>query len=123
MSAGSFSRSKYQSAITANIYGVRVQPETLALQIGSGTNTPPAGDINQSSRASVVGGRRNRGVNCRKVRFTFADGATPTGYKVGSVLTLPIMTQSFFDTILPDQTGSYLGAAIVVIGTTPEYRN
>ncbi len=123
MSTGRFLRSRYGAGNLVDIYAIRVQPETLLLQIGTNTNAPPAGTITQRTSALATGGRRNKGMNARKVRFTFPDGGAPEGYKEGSVLTLPILTQSMYNDIAPNQVGQYLGVPIIVVGKTPEYEN
>lgn len=123
MSAGAFTRANYQASYNpAAIHPIRVQPETLALSVTVGgstvTNTGSASALTTPTSVRVGGGRRRRGVNARLIRIQFS-GTPPTGYKAGSTITLPAINPALL--AAPNgATGTYLGAAIVVIGTTPE---
>lgn len=119
MSAGAFSTTRYQSD-EGGIYGIRVQPETLDLTIGGQTNDPPAGAIDQEGLARVSGGRRRIGIKARNVRIRFA-GTPPAGYEDIGIITLPVLTQAFYNAIpRTGGTGTYLGAAIAVVGKSPQ---
>lgn len=122
MSAGAFTISFYQANNLTSIYGVRVQPETLDLVIDGTSNTAGGAASNQQIQATVAGKRRRNGVNCRKVRFRFKTTA-PAGYKLGQIITLPILTPTFYEVIEKFQEGTYLGQVITVVGKTPEYIN
>lgn len=117
MSAGEFVRSRYESD-AGNVHPIRVQPETIAATIGS-ANTAPAGTIDLSISAKVSGGRRELGLIARKVRLAFT-GAAPTGYAEDSIVSIPILTPTVYDGIAVGTTGTYLGAAVEVVGKTPE---
>lgn len=99
---------------------IRVQPETLALEIGGVANGDAVGGINSFPRVNATGSRRRQGINARLVRIAFTEGNAPEGYKEGSVITLPWLRSSTFDALVDGTTGTYLGAPIYLVGTTPE---
>lgn len=118
MSAGVFTLSKYE-ADSGTVYSVRVQPETLAASVGGGANTAPTGNVTGEPSAMVGGSRRSIGVHCRGVRIRFT-GAAPEGYKPQGVIFIPILTEARYDAITRGATGTYLGAAVEVVGKVPE---
>lgn len=120
MSAGAFQLSVYQLDNTANAASIRVQPETLALTLGGVANAPPAGAANVPGSAKVSGGARSIGINARMVRITF--GATPpTGYSANSTIALPWLVPATFNALAgAGVTGTYLGAAVTLVGKSPE---
>lgn len=119
MSAGGFSTTRYQSD-EGGIYAIRVQPETLDLTINGDTNDAPTGAIDQEGLARVSGGRRRIGLKARSVRIEFV-GTPPTGYDEGQSISLPVLTQAFYNSIpRAGGTGTYLGAAIRVVGKSPQ---
>ena len=117
MSAGAFVSSRYQ-ADNGDIRGIRVQPETLAANIG-GLNSAPTGAINATGRARVGGGNRQYGIKARSVTIRFTS-TPPDGYKADQLYRIPIMTPARFNAIDTDDTGTYLGVACVVVGKNPE---
>jgi hypothetical protein len=119
MSAGEFTRSKYE-ADNGDIYAIRVQEETLLANVGA-ANSAPSGTIDQTLRARARKNRGALGMGARTARVRFS-GQPPTGYAANSTISIPILTRSVFDQITSDQTGTYLGAAIIVVGTTGESR-
>jgi hypothetical protein len=121
MSSGEFSNSKYESN-SGRVYFAKVQPETLALDIGGSTNDAPAGAIDQEVSAKMNGSRREIGVNARSVSLSWT-ASPPTGYDANGVVRVPIMTPTFFDSITRGATGTYLGAAVEVVGKSPEAVN
>lgn len=120
MSAGPFTIVNYQFS-NGDIGSVRVQPETLALQIGGEANGEVAGVRNVPRRVTVSGGRRRAGLlYARLVRVTWT-AAPPAGYKAGSVVTLPLINNAIYaEASVPDATGTYLGAGIRVVGVSPK---
>lgn len=125
MSSGAFTRTKYEFNSNAApgltetpVVPIRVQPETVALSIGGGSNSPPAGDINLEVTATVSKGARQNGIGPRKVVLEFT-AAPPAGYE-GDDLIVPILTQSFFDSFATGATGTYLGADIEVVSKISE---
>lgn len=117
MSAGAFSRAKYESD-GGEVYAIRVQPETII----AATNPEPAGAITAEPSAIANGSRRRIGVNARRVRVVFTAGA-PAGYKPDSPIALPILTPTAFQALSKGETFTYLGGTVEVIGKTPEYIN
>jgi hypothetical protein len=111
---------KYQSD-DGGIYKIRVQPETAQANIG-GANNPPAGAVNRQGSARVGGGNREFGVKARSVTVRFT-GAAPDEYVDNPILRIPILTKALYDGINPGATGTYLGAAVSVIGKQPERVN
>lgn len=123
MSSGGFNLKRYQaSADTANYHPIRVQPETLALEIAGTANAEPAGALNAYPSAVVSRGQRALGLNARTVTVKFV-GAGPEGYQAQGTIRLPWLTAATFAPIRKGQTGTYLGQAIEVVGKTPEYAN
>jgi len=121
MSSGAFVTSKYASTATATIHPIRVQPETLALQLGSTANAAPSGTAVLPS-AQVSRGRRSIGINARTVTVKFAAGSVPSGYKAESPITLPwLQENSAFTTAVPGTTAvTYLGQTAILVGKSPE---
>lgn len=123
MSAGSTTKSVYET--NSNVfYRCRVQPETLTLEINGQTNDAGSGTpVANTPSAKMTGGRRGIGINARLIRLEFT-GTLPPGYKMGGILTLPILTPAVFNAIGLDQTGTYTlngtGYDVQVIGKTPE---
>lgn len=118
MSAGAFTISKYESD-SGTIYPIRVQPETLTANLGS-ANAAPAGTVDGTVLARARKNRRGYGVGARTVRVRFT-GAAPDDYAPNQTLSIPVLTPDVFNAIIPNSTtGTYLGAAILVIGKSPE---
>lgn len=124
MSSGSFVVTKYAAAYGSgtNIHPIRVQPETLALSITIGgsavANTAPAGALTSPISARVSSGKRTLGLNAFTVGIKFS-GPTPTGYSANQRINLPCLN-SAIRAATKGATGTYLGASIVVVGTSPE---
>jgi len=119
MSAGAFSISRYERD-NGDIHPIRIQPETASLEIAAGSNTPPASTTFDSDiSANTSRGNRGVGLKPRTVTFRFTGGA-PTGYLANGTITLPVLTPTFWATIVKGQTGNYLGGTIVVSYKSPE---
>ncbi len=124
MSAGGFIKVRYQ-ADTGILHPIRIQPETLILELGGSANavpTEPAGTVKSRISARVSGSRRGLGLFTRMVRIQFgsATGDAPDGYQLGGVITLPILTEALYDAITPGDTGTYLTKAVTVVGLVSE---
>jgi len=117
MSAGAFTLSKYQ-ADDGTIYPVRVQPETITLNVGA-ANSAPSGAVDGPVYAKVSKSKRAYGVGCRKVSFRFT-ATPPTGYLAGQTYSLPVLTPTVYSGATSGTTGTYLSTAIVVVGRSPE---
>ena len=120
MSAGEFTRSRYQSDQTARIYNIRVQPETLLASLGGTVNAAPGGAVTEPSSARARGSRRSLGVVARRVTLAWV-GAPPTGYG-DDLVTIPILTPALFNSLAIGSTGTYLGTDVTVVGLSPESR-
>ena len=118
MSAGNFVISRYE-ANNGDVFPIRIQPETLGLTLGGTANSAPTDAVDQSVFARTGGGRRRYGRQARQVRVRFT-GQPPTGYAENSVITLPALTPEFFNGLTPDATGTYLGAAVRLVGLSSE---
>lgn len=119
MSAGAFSDTKYQSN-KGGIYHIRVQPETAAATIGGGSNTAPAGAVNQEVSARARGGKRQIGMIARTIALKPVGSAAPAGYKSGASLIIPVLTPDLYDAVSIGDTASYLGTPYLVAGKSPE---
>lgn len=117
MSAGVFTRTFYELD-DGDIVRARVQPETLAANVGA-ANTAPAGPADAPGSARVGGGRRQFGIKMRSVSLAWT-GTPPTGYKAGALVRIPIMQRATYDGIDLGDTGTYLGVAVEVVGKSPE---
>lgn len=121
MSAGAFESSLY-TADDGTVHPCRIQPETRGLSIGGSTNNAPTGPADAGAGLiHVSGGRRTIGITPRKLRVRFT-GTQPTGYKAGATVSIPILIPANFQAWRRPlyQTGTYLGAAIEVVGSSPE---
>lgn len=124
MSTGAFVASKYEDSLNGDIHPIRVQPETLTLNIGGTANAAPAGDINSQLRAFSSSRRRRGAVCARKVGLVVTASGT-NGYEVGSTLYVPVLQPLTLAGYLDpaDQTGTYNGATVRVIGSSGERYN
>lgn len=123
MSAGSFVRSRYQATYDGdNVHPIRVQPETIAMsEAGAPTNTnaPPSLDVTNPISAVVSRGNRSLGLIPRKFNLELT-GTPPTGYVVGSRVSVPVLTGTFFSEVPVNSEVTYLGTTWQVISKTPE---
>jgi hypothetical protein len=119
MSAGAFADSFYESNELGTVHPIRIQPETLALTLGGQANDAPDGASAIGPSAQVSRGKRAIGINARSVSIKLT--AALTGYKAGSVITLPWLDPATFADITPKvTTGTYLATACIVSGKSPE---
>jgi hypothetical protein len=122
MSAGAFTISKYECEETGGIHPIKIQPETLALELNGTTNAAPTGAIDSAPSAQVSRGKRSIGINARTVTFKLT--AALSGYKQGSPITLPwLKSGTAFNALKRGQTGTYLATAVEVIGKSAEKVN
>lgn len=117
MSAGAFSRSRYQTD-EGEIHPIRVQPETILANVGA-ANTAPTGSVTQSAFAKVSKGRREYGIGARSVSVIFT-ATPPVGYKLDQTYRIPILTPTAFSAALVGGTGTYLSTAIEIISKNTE---
>lgn len=127
MSAGAYVNGIYvtDQNIAVNI---SVQPETKSLTLNSIANADGVGPIQAGlPSAKVSGGKRDIGINARKVRIAFT-GAVPDGYiGTNGILTLPVLTKTSWDAYEKQTTGTYTLNAVAYpvefVGKTPETIN
>lgn len=118
MSAGAFSRSKYE-ADDGEIHPIRVQPETIDASVGGNDNTAPAGAVTIGLSARVSQSARAFGLRPRLVSLAwFAD--PPADYDPLGIIRIPILRKAAYDDIVVGDSGSYLGGTVIVIGKSPE---
>jgi hypothetical protein len=117
MSAGPFQIYRYE-ADNGDIHPIKLQPETVAANIG-GANSPPSGQVSNDISAWVNRGNRQYGLRPRYVTVRFTSGA-PTGYKADQLYRIPILTQARFNAVGRGTTGTYLGEAVTVVSKTTE---
>lgn len=118
MSAGAFSRTRYLSD-GGDVHPIRVQPETVALAYGGTTNAATSTTLNNPISARVSNGNRQFGLKPRTITLVF-EGTAPTGYKVGSYIRVPILQPTLWNTIVTNDTVTYLGETATVAGKSPE---
>lgn len=118
MSSGAFLATGKYEADDGGIYRIRVQPETVAANIGS-ANAVPAGAVDSTGSVRVGGGNRQIGIKARSVTVRFTE-TVPEDYAPGQLYRIPILTPAVYDAIQPGSTGTYLGSAVVVVGKNPE---
>jgi len=127
MSAGAFTTVACTDfAVPTRVYRIRVQPETTGLSVNVlGTATVNQSGlaieaVNQTSFMRVSGSRRSRGIKAASIRFRFVDAsAVPGNYLQGSLLTLPVLNPAILGAG-EGATGTYLGQAIIVAGTSSQ---
>lgn len=123
MSAGNFTRSRYEATYdNTQIHPIRVQPETLLMADASSTSTvnaPPSAGVTNPISAEVSTGKRSLGLKPRKFNMVLA-GTPPTGYSLGSRVSLPILTESFYTALSINDTINYLGTTWTLVSKSPE---
>lgn len=119
MSAGTFIRTRYELS-NGEICRIRIQPETLALEIGGTANAAPVGATTLGDvSATVSQSKRANGIKPRTVSVEFT-GALPDGYSGDPISNLPVLTPGVFNGWALDDTGSYLGAPVRLVGKSGE---
>jgi len=118
MSSGIFEIGRYINN-DGVVFGCRPQPETKALVIATITNAYPLGAVTAPVQARLSGGKRRIGVTARTVTVNFT-GAPPAGYATGRSLRVPCFAQAIYNAATFGAVGTYLGAAIAVVGRSPE---
>lgn len=114
MSAGRFAFTFYEATYDpAAIHPIRVQPETLELNDGAGTptsNEAPEGPATNPISAVVSLAGRAGGLRPRRWNLQLTDTTPPTGYDDRAKVSLPILTQAFYDSVSVNAEVDYLGA-------------
>lgn len=124
MSSGRFINSFYVASYLEGgsvRHPIKIQPETTGLTIAGEINTPAQGPADIKISARATGSRRTIGLVARRVTFKFVSDNPQDGrYKADSTLTLPWLNP-FPASFTKGATGTYLGEAITLVGTIPEY--
>lgn len=127
MSAGAFGIYRYESDNVqiggANaIMPIKLQPETIQLELGGASNEQASGTVTLPLRAKARGSNRELGVKARTVSLAWVVNP-PDGYQAEGTIVVPILTKALWDAV--DEgitTGTYLGVAVTVIGKQPELK-
>jgi hypothetical protein len=121
MSAGAFSSAFYEMSSENGGFKLRcrVQPETLAATVAGEANAGVAGPATAPGSATISQGRRTAGVNMRYVSLRWT-ATPPTGYLAGATVRIPVLDPSVFADWTLGATGTYLGAAVEVVGRVGE---
>ena len=110
MSNGPFTLTFYGTD-EGNTATIRVQPETLALTIGTTPNAAVSGPATAGfPSAQTSQSRRALGVNARRVRCGYEAGADPG--LPGLAITLPWLDPATYGTISEGETGTYNGQPV-----------
>lgn len=120
MSQGEFVNSFYETD-TGNggdVVRCRVQPETLAATIAGVVNAGNTGPATIPGSAKASKGIREYGIGMRSVTLRWT-GAPPTGYS-GDDVRIPVLMEATYIDWTLGATGTYLGAAVEVVGRNPE---
>lgn len=120
MSAGVFEIEFYEldTGNGGGVASIRVQPETVAATINGAANAGASGPATIPLFAKAAKGVREYGIGARSVTLRFT-GAPPTGYS-GDDVRIPVLLESTYASWALNETGSYLGAAVQVVGRSPE---
>lgn len=122
MSSGRFQVGTYEMD-DGNIVKIKIQPETLAADLGS-PNIFPVGAITiPNLSAKVSGSKRSIGVNARTVTVRFTD-TLPDDYSGDDISGIPVLVKATFDAINKGvSTGTYLGQPVTIVGKSAEVVN
>jgi hypothetical protein len=122
MSTGAFIRSKYEASYLGggDIHPIRVQPETIAADAGGTTNAAPTGDFTSPISAVVSLGQRERGLGARTVTLQWTTVPTGSGYLATGYITIPALTETFFNACTVGTEVSYQGGTAEVAFRTEE---
>lgn len=117
MSAGSFSRAKYELD-GGTIVPIRVQPETISLTDGTNANDEPAGSVTLDVTAYARKGNRQYGIGARCITIAWS-AAPPTGYE-DELLQIPVLTPATFAAYAVGDTVTYLATAAEIVSKKNE---
>lgn len=119
MSAGRFITNAVYQTDDGETIKIRVQPETLQLELAGIENGQALGEATLKGSAKVSAGRRTHGINARLVRITWLNAA-PAGYDNRGIITLPWLVKTTFDQLPDTAEGTYLTFPVRLVGTTGE---
>lgn len=121
MSAGKFEAAKYES-FSGTIYPCRAQPETKGLTIDGTANAYPTEAVTDGvSKIKLRKGKREFGPSIRTatVKLTADGTGDKAEYKKDTLHVVPLFTQTMYDAVDYNDTGTYLGIACEVVGLFP----
>lgn len=126
MSSGLFQITAYNASYdAAQVHKIKVQPETLALSVGSVVNSAPTVLPTSPISAMVSKSKRSLGLHAATVTLkSTATTASPAGYAVGSITTIPLLNESIRSAVASATSAtavSYLGVTTwKIYGYSPE---
>ena len=110
MSSGPFLLTFYETDL-GNVCTIKVQPETIALQIGATANDPVTGPATAGFPSAQTGqSRRAIGINARRIRCVYEAGAS--GDLPGLSIVLPWLNPATYATIAEGTSGTYNGEPV-----------
>ena len=110
MSNGPFLLTFYETDL-GNVVTIRVQPETVALQIGTTANAPVSGPATAGfPSAQTSQSRRAIGINARRIRCVYT--AAASGDLPGLSIVLPWLNPATYATISEGEAGTYNGEPV-----------
>jgi hypothetical protein len=122
MSSGGFASTRYEDDL-GNVRRIKVEGDTLLLNIAGSVNAPPSGQITEGiPSAKVTRGAKEIGLKPRYVVCKWTTNP-PTNYKPGVNFELPILDPVTFAAINEGDTGTYLGTDITVNKRVSESAN
>jgi len=119
MSAGAFENGRYQLD-NGDVARCRAQPESKALAYSSATNAYTTDAVTRPGRVRLRQSKRSFGVIARSITVRLPATGQPTGYKPGSLLTIPIFTTAFYDALALAEEVTYLGVNCELVSRSPE---
>ena len=102
------------------VHPIRIQPETLGLTIGGVSNSGAVGAISSPIGARVTGSRRGIGLFARTVTIRLPLTGQPAGYLPGGRITLPVLTESLWESAVRGVECTYLTVACELVGRSAE---
>ena len=118
MSMGAFQTTRYELNGAIAVVAIKVQPETIALDINGNTNDATTAAVTIPVSAYARKPSRKYGIGARRLALRWTT-TPPAGYE-DDVVEVPILQQSVYDAISVGDTGTYLGTDVTVTGKLAE---
>ena len=125
MSAGNFNNYNYidDNGVT---HFVRLQPETLSLDIGGVVNNEPTATPDEFTYTlNTKESRKKNGIHAREINIRLtADGGAGklVEYAAGTTHAITWLDPTTFPSVVKNQTGTYQGIPCVVVSPVKESR-
>jgi len=122
MSAGNFVQVAYSASYGNgnHIHPIKLQPETLAADIGGTTNNAAENaNIDTPISAIVSASRRGLGLHPRII-YAKIVGTPPTGYSTNAKCRIVALSEAFYNEATIGGTLNYLGKTWEITGFGPE---